>query len=318
MRKNRPVLGLVVGALVAAAIYSRVPRLPFPVQHEIANLSQQPTPASENHKIHVQNFSEPTSKVKSVHKNISSSLQVSKPLQNLKKKLQILPIKCLSGSEGLFTRKYDKLLLTLAGNAHCLIWKCEAGFDCGGLGDHLRGIVLTLLLAVFSRRFLLYWGTPNGEHIYLKPNVISWKSEKSDVEKVTFFSVMQLNSAINSISLNNSVNIAVNTNFEIEFVKTMQNQPQWLIDGMKRTGLNDLSNHDTNELFGITFRYLFQFRDDVIAKVNTAEHSMNLSNQKYVAVHVRTGFVGSELEKKEYKEKLQKNYFPKRSNGNKC
>ena len=70
-----------------------------------------------------------------------------------------------------------------AGNAYYLIWKCEAGGDCGGLGGRLRGIALTLLLAVFSRRrLLLYWGIPNGEHIYLKPNVINWKSEKSDVE----------------------------------------------------------------------------------------------------------------------------------------
>ena len=291
-------------------------QLPFPVQSEIADLSQQPTPVSKKHKLHVQNFSEPPSKATSVHKNISSSLQISKPLQNLKKKLQILPIKCLSGSEGLFPKKYDKLLLTLAeyakfhskaGNAHCLIWKCEAGFDCGGLGDRLRGIALTLLLAVFSRRrFLLYWGTPNGEHIYLKPNVINWKSEKSNVEKATFFSVMQLNSALNAISLNNSVNIAMSTNFELELVKTMKNRPQWLIDGTKRTGLNDLSNHDINELFGITLRYLFQIRDDVIAKVNAAKLSMNLSKQKYVAVHVRTGFVGSELAKREYKDHTQK------------
>ena len=68
----------------------------------------------------------------------------------------------------------------------------------------------------------------------------------------------------------------MNINFELEFVKTMKNRPQWLIDGMIRTGLDDLSNHDINELFGITIRYLFQFRDDVITKVNTAELSMNL------------------------------------------
>ena len=41
------------------------------------------------------------------------------------------------------------------------------------------------------------------------------------------------------------------------------------------------------------------FRDDVIPKVNDAKHSMGLDVQKYVAVHVRTGFVGSNLEKSE-------------------
>ena len=44
----------------------------------------------------------------------------------------------------------------------------------------------------------------------------------------------------------------------------------------------------------------------MITRVNTAELSMNLSNQKYVAVHVSTGFVGLELEKKEYKDHTEK------------
>ena len=353
MSKGKLVLalvGLIFGAFVAKAIYSGIPRLSFLVQNEIANISEQPTfvskshsyaqnfsqplsqaklmqseianlsqqpiSVSENHTMHVQNFSEPPSKAKSVQKNDSLSLQISNFLQNLKKKLQLLPIKCFSGNEGLFPNKYDKLLLALAeyatfhskaGNAYYLIWKCEAGGDCGGLGDRLRGIALTLLLAVFSRRrLLLYWGMPNGEHIYLKPNVINWKSEKSDVERATFFSVMELNSALKAISPHNSVNIAMNTNFELEFIKTTKNRPQWLIDGVKKTGLDGLSNREINELFGIAFRYLFQFRDDVIPIVNAAKHSMSLNEQNYVAVHVRTGFIGSSLEKKEYKDHTQK------------
>ena len=158
---------------------------------------------------------------------------------------------------------------------------------------------------------------PNGEHIYLKPNVINWKSEKSDVDRATFFSVMQLNSALKALSPHNSVNIAMNTNFELEFIKITKNRPQWLIDGVKKTGLDGLSNREINELFGIAFRYLFQFRDDVIPIVNAAKHSMSLNEQNYVAVHVRTGFMGSSLEKKEYKDHTQK-LLSKRNNGNKC
>ena len=185
MSKGKPVLvlvGLIFGAFVAAAIFSGIPRLSFLVQNEIANISEQPTVVSKSHS-YAQNFSQPLSQAKliqseianlsqqpiSVSKNYAMHIQnFSNSLQNLKKKLQLLPIKCFSGNEGLFPNKYDKLLLTLAeyatfhseaGNAYYLIWECEAGGDCGGLGDRLRGIALTLLLAVFSRRrLLLYWG----------------------------------------------------------------------------------------------------------------------------------------------------------------
>ena len=75
---------------------------------------------------------------------------------DLKQKLQVLPIRCFPGSEGLFPKKYDKLLLSLAEYAvlHCktsnvrkLIWKCGPGDLCGGLVDRLRGIAFTLLHA---------------------------------------------------------------------------------------------------------------------------------------------------------------------------
>ena len=236
------------------------------------------------------------------------------PLHILKQKLQILPITCHPGSEGLFPRKYDKLLQTLAEyavfhstsrtgrTARPLIYKCGPGDLCGGLGDRLRGIVYTLLLAVFSgRRLLLHWGMPNGENVYLKPNLINWVPEKSDTENMTVFTVMDsgqsnVESAIKTIGMNTSVNVALNTNLELELIKTLEFKPEWLIDGLKRTGLDVLSNTDINAIFGIAFRYLFGFTSDVLHEVNKARFLLGLDTQKYVAVHIRTGFVGSYLE----------------------
>ena len=236
------------------------------------------------------------------------------PLHILKEKLQILPITCHPGSEGLFPRKYDKLLLTLAEyavfhsastTAHPLIYTCGPGDTCGGLGDRLRGIVYTLLLAVFSgRRLLLHWGTPNGENIYLKPNLINWVPEKSHIENMRVFSVMNarhsnLDSAIKTIGKNASVNVALNTNLELQLIKASKFKPQWLIDGLKRTGLDVLSNTEINAIFGIAFRYLFGFTSDVLHEVNQAKLLLGLDTQideKYVAVHIRSCFVRSNLD----------------------
>ena len=232
---------------------------------------------------------------------------------DLKQKLQVLPIRCFPGSEGLFPKKYDKLLLSLAGYAmlHCktsnvqkLIWKCGPGDLCGGLVDRLRGIAFTLLLAVLSRRkLLLYWGMPNGEQIYLKPNVINWIPERSDVVNMAVYSVIdsagaKLDTAVKAIGQNNSINVALKTNLELEFINKASQKPQWLIDGLKRTGLDTLTNEEMNNVFGIAFRYLFQIKGDVIPRLNVIS-SLGLDMHKYVAVHVRTGFVGSNLEKSE-------------------
>jgi len=232
---------------------------------------------------------------------------------DLKQKLQVLPIRCFPGSEGLFPKKYDKLLLSLAEYAmlHCktsnvrkLIWKCEPGDLCGGLVDRLRGIAFTLLLAVLSRRkLLLYWGMPNGEQIYLEPNAINWIPQKSDVSSMAVYSVMdsadaKLDRAVNAIGQNNLMKVALHTNLELELINKVSSKPQWLIDGLKRTGLDTLTTEEINDVFGIAFRYLFQIKGDVIPRLNVIS-SMGLDGQKYVAVHVRTGFVGSNLEKSE-------------------
>ena len=114
-------------------------------------------------------------------------------LKNLKERLQILPIKCSPGSAGLFPSKYEKLLVSLAeyatfhrevSDAPQLIWVCDSAHGgCGGLADRLRGIAFSLLLAVFSRRrLLLHWGMPNGEHIFLKPNLINWVTDASSAK----------------------------------------------------------------------------------------------------------------------------------------
>ena len=263
-------------------------------------------PVSEIHK-HAQNSTEPVSKTTAGREDNATSLK------ELKRKLQILPIRCFPDSEGLFPKKYDKLLLSLAeytnfhgktSDVRHLIWKCEPNDNCGGLLDRIRGITYALLLAVFSRRrLLLYWGMYFPEQAYLKPNLINWVPQKSDIEGMTSYPVTNwylsgneyVPKAMNAIG-SNVEKVAINTNFELEALTRQNFRPQWLTDGMKRTGLAGLSDEEINDVFGIAFRYLFHFRDDVIQKVQTAKHSLGLDMQKYVAVHVRTGFMGSNPE----------------------
>ena len=200
----------------------------------------------------------------------------------------------------MFPRKYDKLLLALAEyaafhgrtcDAPRLIYECDSEHkSCGGLGDRLRGIAYTLLLAMFNRRkLLLHWGTPNGEQIYLKPNLINWVPEKSDTGNVKVCSTGKMQVMFSC--LNSPMNVAITTNLELETIR--RSHPEWLTDGLKRTGLHLLTKAEMNEILGIVFRYLFQFRNDLLRIMNSAKHRLALDTQKYVSVHIRTGFVGT-------------------------
>ena len=221
----------------------------------------------------------------------------------------MLPIKCFTCSDELFPSRYDKLFQSLAeyatfhsevSDAPQLIWKCgPEEVVCGGLADRLRGIAYTLLLAVFSRRrLLLYWGMPNGEHIFLKPNLINWVTDESSTENAIYFDLKNtmsnpnIPSAMKAIG-GNLTKVAISSNLELEAVRKQIFKPQWLLDGMKRTGLDVITNKDINEIFGIAFRYLFQMGRDLSLIVNSAKHLLGLDKDKYVAVHVRAGFVGS-------------------------
>ena len=292
MKTVMVIAGLIVAAIVGVMLYSSVPHLSVVTVLVDAKESQvlphltlgQSTRATSVYDMrrYTQGATESVSKatesnVKSVNEHLiqkeikklnlsgelhniqkfSRLIHKASGLHSLKEKLQILPITCFPGIEGLFPPKYTKFLLALteyatfhskANNVRKLIWKCGPGDLCGGLVDRLRGIAFTLLLAVLSRRkLLLYWGMPNGEQIYLRPNAINWVPERSDVVDMAVYSAIdsagaEFDRAVRkAIGQNNLTKVALKTNLELEFIN---NKPQWLIDGLKQTGLDTLSNRD--------------------------------------------------------------------------
>ena len=88
-----------------------------------------------------------------------------------------------------------------------------------------------------------------------------------------------LSSAMETIG-GNLTEVALGTNLELEAVNEQSYRPQWLIDGMKQTGLHSLTNKEINAIFGIAFRYLFQVSDDVIMKVNRAKCLFGLDKKE--------------------------------------
>ena len=67
----------------------------------------------------------------------------------------------------------------------------------------------------------------------------------------------------------------------------------WIKQGMASLGLSQLSPEDVDGLVGLVFRYLFTFSGQLLAELDDARQVLGLDNQKYVGVHIRTGFLGS-------------------------
>ena len=65
-------------------------------------------------------------------------------------------------------------------------------------------------------------------------------------------------------------------------------------------GVTQLFNKDKHSAWvfvtGTILRYLFKFPHEVIAKLERTQKSLGIHNQKYLAIHIRTGFLGTDFE----------------------
>ena len=236
------------------------------------------------------------------------------------------PLSCYHGKEGLFPKKYKKLINLLSEyadvhhnmstNSRTLVWQCssETVGECGGLADRIKGMTFALLLAVFShRRLILDWDKA-GEGIYFQPNMINWRDQKvydiiqnplkeskvvkfkvyaGDSDPYLLLPVDNWQKYLNTISGSKEYVVLV-TNVEVlTLVRTATTQSQqWIIEGLQLAGLLNQSDHNLNDILGITLRYLFKLNDTLLEEVSKAVRSFNLTSKTYTGLHIRTGFIG--------------------------
>ena len=252
------------------------------------------------------------------------------PLDFQRQILNGSPLSCYSGTEGIFPKKYKKILNILAQYAHSheemtkrstntrtLIWWCPANHLCRGLADRIRGITFSLYLAISShRRLVLYWESTFSERFYFKPNLINWTDSSLDKllhqrkylqssapyymvvmshGKYPFLkslSIQDWQNYLNIIAGQSEQHVVISTNLmPSEAVKRFPTINQsWLLDLFD---LAELSGHDLDDFTGVVFRYLFKIDNRLLEEVSKAKKALNLKNGLlYTAIHIRTGFSG--------------------------
>lgn len=263
--------------------------------------------------------------------NASRTFLRTLPEEFQQKLMEGLLLDCPSGPQGLLRQKYARFLQTLLdyaeygiGSSRVLAWQCSVHEHCGGLGDRIRGVAYALLLAIFSRRRLVvFWEAPT-EGMYLHPHMIDWRDEHTfeflrrhggganadvpSIDPYIFDLKVILNSAGELVNVashsdmeyyqrtiaSNVSHVVISTNMEPSSLLNPERNgnQEWILAGLKWSGLSHLTPAELNDVVGIVFRYLFSIDKKVLKEMHLATDTLGLGSSPYTALHVRTGFAG--------------------------
>ena len=214
--------------------------------------------------------------------------------------------------------RWRKLLLE--GNVEeirTLTWYCDSW--CGGLGDRVRGIGFSLMLAMISNRLLLVqWRQPfdlERQNNIFEPAAIDWNLDQALADKLTMLSTASVSLMMTGISKSQKANliekyitglkyrhvrIKTNTVFngfvgmhQLLTTKTLENKRYKMLMNLDVSKTPLLSD----SIQSVFDRYLFKFSPFVLEKAEQIMKEMNMSNvRQYVVVNIRSGFLGTHNE----------------------
>ena len=188
-----------------------------------------------------------------------------------------------------------------------LTWSCDHPGTCSGVGDQLYRIQFAFLLAVVSDRvFTIYWNEENAKTMqYLKPNEIDWRfyDERLGMHKehnlqVSSWPNFTTNHFVTLAQLLSSEELHITTTHELHILHNfgMVACSDYIKKGFLHMGITSDGDLEDPSVGGQILRYLFQFSAEVISRVEEAERQIGLSSHNYLAIHLRTGFVGTNYE----------------------
>ena len=196
-----------------------------------------------------------------------------------------------------------------------LTWACETPFECSGLGDQFYRIQFVFLLAIMTERvFIISWDKESQKTMrYLQPNEIDWSFFDGSLGMHTKHDIQGLVQGEHYATLFRLLNsskphIAMTNESYVPFLKGYFKSIHYdshFMHGFEKLGLGDILSLSTSKenkesvtfVGGKILRYLFKFSPDVISMVTEVQKSLGIQhNQHYLAVHIRTGFLGNNFE----------------------
>jgi len=198
-----------------------------------------------------------------------------------------------------------------------LTWACEAPIKCSGLGDQFFRIQLVFLLAMMTKRiFIISWDKESQKTTqYVQPNEIDWSFFDRDLGMHTKHDIRKLvnrghYAALFKLLNSSKPHVTMTEELYVPFLRgyyfSIHSDPN-IMSGLKQLGLGDILSLSTRKytkepgtfISGKILRYLFKFSPDVLSTVDEMQRSLGILHpQHYLAIHIRTGFLGNKYEER--------------------
>lgn len=167
-------------------------------------------------------------------------------------------------------------------------WVCRRqGTGCGGLGDRLNGIVMSLYIAIMTNRTLiLEW---NDLETFLEPAFIQWNASLSSlpIPKERISTVDNRNDSF-LVEPCQEKHDAIGIEFHDNLLtyESDMNTSKCMTEYWNRFG----GRQDDRPLFHVGFWTLFRFTRKVPERADFLREAAGMQkNSPYIAVHIRTG-----------------------------
>ena len=202
-----------------------------------------------------------------------------------------------------------------------LTWYCNSG--CGGLGDRIRSIGFSLMLAMISDRLLLVqWRQPfevGRQNNIFEPAAIDWNVDQVLVDKLSKLSTASVTILMPGSSKSQRANliekfitnsehrhVRIKTNIVFNgFVELHQLLTAKTLENKRYQVLINETRGETpvlpDSIHGVFVRYLFKFSPPVLEKADQIMKEMNMSDiEEYGVANIRSGFLGTLNEEAPY------------------
>ena len=174
-----------------------------------------------------------------------------------------------------------------------LTWYCSDAYLCGGLGYRLLGMTTHLLFAMATNRVLLLkWNKTSVENTYLLPSTIDWRYPK-DTLNGSLQDLGSFNAVPLKIFQKKMVKSLTGNTMHIQMLFNQIHSVDKILPQLNRKSLLDvhLSRGNNLRLFHtVSFLNLFRINEKLLLFANKVRNKLNLHGEKYVALHIRTGY----------------------------
>ena len=212
-----------------------------------------------------------------------------------------------------FHKQQLHLLTTGNHSVRTLTYHCPDSEFCGGMGDQMYTAQLELLLAMISKRvFCIHWNKASARTMkFLRPHEIDWEFFNTELgmhENITKeLTAEGYREGKGNLMIDLLESSTTHITLRSEVYKPFQRGYHFLTRDptiaarLDKLGLGGLFGEVSESellpfLCGQLLRFLFTLSTEVITAVNGVQESLGIMNQRYVGVHIRTGFVGSNQE----------------------